>query len=492
MTLQPITVQRFSGLDLASDPPEVWGGGASRASFARRYYTEAAVDILNVDLNLLGRLRTRDGMVQEVALSAGTPSMVHAVGSVLYIARGTQVDKVSGGGVANLGTAANITSIAQLGTPTSSLVFFGSSSTGLKKYDGATFGNSTCASTALYVTVSPWDNRLIQASVGATPTGSSATAGTSTVVFSDAGAPETYSANNYDYLHPGDGESITGMVTWRDMVFITKSTRMFIYSGVTASGTGQPIFNYRTVDLPSQVRGSFNVVTAGADGVYLACKDGIYLTVGGVPQKISQRVNPIFDGSAGNDLRVAAANGLANVSAGPFSLGWALGRLYMAYPTQSGLQQWLVWDSHLDEWMIYRIGDGSVAYPVPATVGGELYTVRDGSTLRFTSTATDDAGTAISSYYQAGWSDFGQPERKRIREIAVWGSGTLTFSMFADRASSDPSAAAMTLGTAPVVSRTAQTVARTARQLSWKVQASSGAFNVSSVELYWADQRASP
>lgn len=472
MTFSPFVVDRFGGLDLASDPQEVGAG--------------AALDLLNVDFRRAGRILTRMGTTSHVALASGTPRRVHPVDATYaLVIRGGSLDKVTSGGAAsNLGST-EWGPMVTLGTPTSTITFIAQDGLALlKKYDGTTYGNSV--GRPVFIAVTPTDNRLVQArftSAGVSPTGANGTE--STVFFSDAGAPETFSANNYVHLRPGDGEVIRGMATWGGYVFVFKDTSMFVFPVPSVGSTGAPVFNYRREALPSRMASGRYAAVAGPDGLYFATMDGIYRTTGGPPVRMSQPVAPVFDGTASASL--------AATSTATFEMSWALERLFCTYATDGGFRV-LVWDRLRDAWSAWAPGSGSWAPPVEWTGDSSgtdvaLYTAKDGAVLKFAASATDDAGTAIESYYQSGFYDLGTPDRKRIREIGLWGYGAPTLSVFTDHGTTDTAAAAVTLGTSPAVAEGRQRVARRGAFFSHKLSAASGAWSVNRLTHYVADQR---
>lgn len=57
-----------------------------------------------------------------------------------------------------------------------------------------------------------------------------------------------FGANNYVDLTPGDGEPIMGMIAWRGYLFVFKQSKFFRFSSTTTDSTGNPVFNYDTVD----------------------------------------------------------------------------------------------------------------------------------------------------------------------------------------------------------------------------------------------------
>lgn len=465
--LTPINVETFGGLNLRDDPQEVG--------------PNAAIDMSNVEIDRQGRLRTRDGIVSFATTAAGTISRVDVGGEYLFTYRGGTVDAIDGlGNVTALGTA-DTGSFAHLGTPTATYFFFRGSP--MKRWNLTTFVNSV--GTPVHIAVSPWDNRLVQANFGAaadSPTG--ANGSQSTVFFSDAGAPETFGANNYIHLQPGDGEAIEGMVSYGDFLFVFKPNNMFVFYGVSTSSTGTPVFNYRRVSLPSPLRAytsNDHQIAVGPYGVYFAAYDGIYRTTGGAPVRISGPIEGVFTANE-TDSSLSAA------SDSSIELGVGGNRLFVQYtPAVGGYNNTLVFDEDTDQWSLWHLPSGKGCVPVGWINDFSSYayfTAGSNKIYKFTpGTATDD-GAAMAAYYQSGWYDLGTPDRKVIRESMLWGSGSPTLSVFKDRGSSDTLATAVTLGTSPAVAAGRQRVARRARLFSHKLSSSSGAWAVNRVTHY--------
>jgi hypothetical protein len=161
------------------------------------------------------------------------------------------------------------------------------------------------------------------------------------VHFSDAGDPETFGVNNYVTLWPGDGEGITGLVRWRDMVFAFKRSRFAVFYGTSTDGTGNPIFNYRSVDAGVGCLQQ-GAAVAGEDGVYFATLTGLYRTTGGDPVLVSKPVEPWLH----RDVTVPAV-----ISGNP-TLAYHRGRVYVNYPS-AGVQG--VYDTQTGEWTAWNL-----------------------------------------------------------------------------------------------------------------------------------------
>lgn len=146
--------------------------------------------------------------------------------------------------------------------------------------------------------VLPQSNRLAVASFsGATDGPNSGTSSTHHVYFSAAGDPETWTSTNYVQLTPGDGEDIVAMASWRDMLFVFKRTKFFVFSAPSTDASGNPVFNYREVRAgvgPSLAAG----VLPMPDALYfLDPSYGLYATTGGDPRCVSNEVKGWFAGT---------------------------------------------------------------------------------------------------------------------------------------------------------------------------------------------------
>src|SRR5262249_12658681 len=110
----------------------------------------------------------------------------------------------------------------------------------LYRWDGSAWTNPAIGYPGQFLAVTPGDNRVVLAD--------GLRGNQSRVRFSDPGAPETFGANNYVDLTPNDGEAIAGVATWQNYVVVAKQTKFFVFYGTSSDSTGQPVFNYRTVN----------------------------------------------------------------------------------------------------------------------------------------------------------------------------------------------------------------------------------------------------
>lgn len=494
MTYTPYVVPRFGGLNLASDPQEV---GA-----------QAAVDMSNVDLDRQGRARTRDGTTVFSGALQGGVSIGHDIlpvnlgadllctvssvpsGPLSYLEKTT-----TAGATTAVGNWAGVErAMCRFGTPTSELLFISSSgnigfgaAVTLRKYDGTTLSAST--GSPRHIDVSAASNRLIQAgfaNAAASPTG--ANGSMYTAFWSDAGAPETYSANNFVHFNPGDGYPLLGVKTWRDLTFVFKANCFYVVYSESIDASGNPVFNYRRVDLEgllyttsgagNYASGLGPCMAAGSDALYYVTTRGVYRTQGGPGQLVSQAISPVFTDLASslhiNELR---------------SISIAKGRVHVTIQCKDLSIRTFVYDPSSGDWMVWTLlaaPSRVVDWRSGATHEGDeerVYFVQADKIHYFDVAATTDAGTAIASSYTSGVYELGQPGLTTdTRWSRAWGYGTPTLSVFTDHGSSDANAGTLTLGTAPAVAHGFRQQSYSGQLFQHKLSATSGAWGVSKLQ----------
>lgn len=440
-------VEAFGGLDLRRDPQEVgWSG---------------AVDLLNVDFDRSGRVRSRDRFVDIANITADT-EIQSAIwyGEDAFALAGTNgvnvyLDTFSQGGAAidseswaATGTP-TATHMVQFGTPTSTLLFIAALGTTLRKYDGT--NDAASVGKPRFIAVTPQSNRLVQARFSAaadSPTGSNGS--DSTVFFSDAGAPETFSANNFVHLTPGDGEAIRAVAVYDNILFVFKRSRMFLFYGEGTDGTGEPVFEYRTVSLPLGGPSSAGVATAtagqqrtavGPDGVYFLNEHGLFRTAGGSPERVGLEVDALLRSDVAVSMPYVTATGAIS------RIAWVGDRLFC---TSVAGSYSLVWNHSLRAWTIWADTEDEGNHGGPwFGIDDLIHYVSNGSSdvHRLDPTAT----FAGESYYRLGFSDLGNPMTEKIlRELLLDGIGSPTVKVAVNDGSLD-SGTAVTLGTSPAV-----------------------------------------
>lgn len=443
MSLKPFVIERFGGLNLLNDPQEL---GAT-----------VAVDMLNVDVDRDGRVRTRDGFAPyntNVLAAAGYEGIwgARVNGGEILAARlvggaTLHLDRMTpAGALTDMGTWATtngiITSVAHFGSATTSVVYMapapGPLPILLKKYDGAAIANSVGKPS--YVAQYRNTTRLIQGhyfNAADTPSGANGTI--STVFMSDEGAPDTYTATNFVPLSAGDGEGITGIVTFKEKTFVFKQTKMYVFFGETPDDDGLPIFNNRPVTLPTSIAYTptflEKYVVAGDDAVYFSSREGIYQTDGYEVKKISEPIDLMFglpsDPSLPSSLTVSFASN-------PPSLTWARGKLH-AYFLNSGTNpRTLVWDPSIKQWQLWAMGSSIrmiqlAEFPVETSsltstsLGPVAFFVYGQQSAnhdihRLAADTSGDNGVATSWNYTSGFYDLGFPGEKMLRFTDVYGS----------------------------------------------------------------------
>lgn len=478
MAYKAVPITKFGGLNLSADAANV---GLERAIVATN--VELAAD--------LSYVKTRGGMSP---VAAGTLSgdgqafgiMPRSVpfGSFDILAltantAGTSVfldSYVPGGSVTALGnwatTAADKRAEMVLhGTPLLTNAYIAVRGQLLRKLTEANV-LSTVAGKPKFLGVTPVSNRLVQAYfTGATDAPSGANGSTSTVYFSDPGLPETWTTNNFVQLSPGDGETITAVVSWREQLFVFKQTKMFIFSGEGTDSTGQPVFDFRSVKLAGKIGvGSSNLsssAAAGIDGVYYVSSEGVFRTTGGPPVMISSALTSEFE-----------SNAIAGIFAGIAVVGQ---RVYLLNYTST-----YVFDERHGQWVLWTVSTTAPPAEIESapTVPRQHYFVRTGTRdiSRLVSTFTTDAGTAIASSYQSGLSDMGLAAPKVVRQAQLWGTGTVSYAMGVDYAAVD-TASSLVLGTAPTADDQYDRIARRGTLFSYKVSATSGAWRLNGLSL---------
>lgn len=439
-------VDRFGGLNLADDPTDV---GPMNA-----------ISLINVDLDQTGRIRTRPGysLVKSLTITtadglaayettAGTRQFV-----VSHTTTGTRAyEAYASTGGALVSTAApgsTVLNAVRWGDPTNEYLYIANGTDTIWRWTGAAFSQPAGMPTATFLAVSPASNRLVTANLSGL---------TSRVLFSDPGAPETFTYNtaptpdtgNYVDLAPGDGSPITGATSFQNDVLVFKKRRFFVFYGEDTDNDGQPIFRYRSVDGV----GALVPPVTGDEGVYFFDGRTIWATTGGQPTRISRKIEPILQGTA-------TTSGMPNVDPTKLSqvrLSYSLGRLYVSLPTGSGsFLSTLVFDPKIDQWTLYQ----SISTPFqwvttlnPASTDQRFsfFFGGTGQVNKIDPALTQDAGSAIIWSWSGGITDLGEPGRVKVSlESRVWGVGSVLLGVTTDTPNAT-AISALTLGVSPTV-----------------------------------------
>lgn len=447
----PVSVEfpRFGGLDLRQDPQE--NGGA--------------IDLLNVDFDKPGTMRSRDNYstFTTVAAAARYDSLFGYVdqggGRYLLAGRGTTVQAIDSTGAVATSVAGKTTSphyFCRWLDSSSDVVFCANGNDTVFAFN-PTVPNffvpayTGTTPTGRFVAIQPKENRLVVAAQSTNKY---------RVLFSDAGTPTSFSANNYvDLL--GDGEEINGIVAWRDFLFVFKKSRYFVFFGNSTDSSGNPVFNYRAVETGVGLVAP-RAVAATADGVYFLGRRGVYRTTGGDPELLSGAIEPYFrnEGAPRHFASQVADLEYMDVAA---AMCAHRDRIYLSLPTQASVSNdsTLVYDTRARWWSLWDLGAAALV-PWRSTLGREeihfaysaINAVITNHIGRMTYTATTDAGVAMASRYRTGFWNPGQPGAESwVRECLIDGTGTVTVKTAVNDAATLGSGQAVTLGTSPAVAQ---------------------------------------
>jgi hypothetical protein len=393
-----------------------------------------AIDAMNVGFSERGAIVTRGGYVQRVALpqgeeAMGLASMVRTTGSprILSVVNDRLRAYSATGSSSGLGDSGTLTtptvpfSFARYGTPSSERIY-ASNGTDVRYFDGTNFTDPNLASIVVpkgrHLAVQSTDNRLVSTGfLGATDGPAAATTSPSHVWFSDPGDPATWNALDYVQLTPGDGEKIQGAVGWRELVFVFKESKFFVFYGNSQNAAGDPIFNYRPVEGGVGLASPFGIATT-RNGVYFVGPDGLYRTTGSSAEKVSDAVEPLWTGNTSGYYTGGTISDITSCR-----LTAVDDTIYMAFTSTEG-QRVLVHDTDTGWFSLYDL---------PATwvhgFDGTLWFTTTGLPddydliAEHRRTDPDDNGPAIQARWRSGWLDFNSPDIKVVRASKFWGAG---------------------------------------------------------------------
>lgn len=388
------------------------------------------IDALNIGFSERGAIVTRGGFTQRLnatilglgafRTSSGTQRILSTVSSRLraYSTAGSELHD-SG----SLSAATEPFSFARYGTPSSERVYC-SNGTDVRYYTTSGFTNPNSSSIVVpkgrYLTVQATDNRLVSTGfVGATDGPAAAATNPSYVWFSNAGDPATWDANDYVQLTPGDGEKITGAIAWRELVFVFKETKFFVFYGNSVAADGSPVFNYRPVEGGVGLVSPFGIA-ATRNGVYFVGPDGLYRTTGSSAEKVSDSITPLWTGDTSGYYTGGTISNTAECRLTALD-----DVIYMAFPSPDG-QRVLVHDTDAGWFSLYDL-------PAKWVLGfnGTLWFGND-KLLEHRRTDTTDNGAAIAARWRSGWLDFSNPDMKVVRATKMWGAGEVSVGISTD------------------------------------------------------------
>jgi hypothetical protein len=439
----------FGGLNLRDQPGAVDGS--------------QAIDSHDVIHTERGRIAQRDGWVEfsdevdgqvlglgSAVTTAGTRRLLVSTDDTAT-AIGTDGVALTSGHVLT-GLTAALKTFCRFGGPTAEVVYAGNGSDELVKYDvtggwttpGHTIIDGVSGSTTTgqdgprgkLVAVWPGEERLVVAGFPAGisnygPGGEGS--GVSHVWFSEPGQPESWTDTSFARLTPGDGERITAMCGWRELFFVFKETKFFVFTNINVDSEGTPEFVRRPIAAGVGAVGP-EAVCVGRDGVYFATRTGIYRTQGEEPELMTAVMEPLW-----SNRRVAfySSGYIAQASLEDVALCWHEELVYMSFASdqsEAGHDRVLVMDPRYGWHTIWRVAAGSM-HVFRAGNRDELYfahgqDARIGRLERGQS--TDDGGDMIPGYYRSGYDVLARDRVVRLTGCTLWGSGALYVSQTTD------------------------------------------------------------
>jgi hypothetical protein len=449
-----------------------FSGGVNLRDKSDAVGAKEAIDLLNVTFTDRGAVRTRDGLVDMTAsdlsarvnsmssfqTAAGLRHLVAALDDGSLIALnpdGTPVSTIGG-------LAGSPCIFARFGSPLTEYLYAANGIDTVRRWDGASWADGSVIATvngtsgvampragAVCVTAQApgqtaannANNRLVATAFGTNPNaGPGGTATTpSRVYWSNKGDPHTWETDgavvgtdlrgrNFMDLTPGDGEQIMGCCSWRELTFVFKESKFFVFWGESTNTDGTPVFNYREVVNQAGLA-TRHTLTAGRDGVYFVNARGVYVTTGGEPKLLSDVIKPMWT----QDPDVYFLSDPINLTAlDKARAHWHKERFYLACPTglrtvndrvlsyDINYQWWTLYDLPAAALGTFRVADIEELHAAYSTA--KTYPARIG---RLPLGAETDRGDPIVARWRSGWTDDGTSVQRTQREAKLWGTGAL-------------------------------------------------------------------
>jgi hypothetical protein len=312
---------------------------------------------------------------------------------------------------------------ASIGTPAASYTFMRSFTTAAKviRFDGTTFTEPTATmrntntetgekeaeitgkAMPLARHLVAWPdaaNVLVFANTsGATGGPNGESSSNSHVWFSYPGEPEKFEKSAFLRFGVGDGEEITGICVYGAQLYVFKESKFWVVSPPNTNTNGQPVFSFREVTLGSGSRirqvlteklkeTSDRICWASQDGVFFTTTDGIYVTTGGAPQKISGQLKPLEETVPFEGPMYEFLNGSTESFRWPAVGICAVGRKLFV----KRYEFMFVYDIPIETWTCWKMPSVSMAVWTGLTGGGA-----EVSTKNPTKCETASTGTAWSN-----------------------------------------------------------------------------------------------
>lgn len=428
------------------------------------------IDALNVTFSDRGAVEQRDGFAEFTTAEltnrgASLEPYYESDGTKqLLVGCGTRLEALNtSGGIVASATALSDSDpwdFVRISTPNTEAAYAGNGQDTLRHWNGAAWTaptanvdgtNARALPKAGFLCVQASDNRMVATGFETTTGGpNAATSSPSHVFFSEPGkfSDNVTGAGNEDWktannviLSPGDGEKIMAAVAWRELVFVFKETKFFVFYGNSVGSDGVVDFNYRPVDAGVGLASS-RALAVAPEGVYFMSREGVYLTTGSEPRRVSDLITPIWDGETNIYFKSSTLNHGSITQA---AMAWWDDRIYLAIPTGSATtnDRLLVYDSRYQWWSLWDIPAAAMCRWRPSTqeelvfayASGERHIGRHKGRDSFSADDMEPAatgGTAITARWRSGWSDYNNSDVKTIRESKLWGQGSMTFGLSYD------------------------------------------------------------
>lgn len=284
-------------------------------------------------------------------------------------------------------------------------------------------------------------NRLVVANTTLDGAPGGAAGSPSHVFFSEPGNPESFESTAYVQLNPGDGEQIIGMCTWGRNVFVFKETYVFVFYGISADEEGKPIFNFSTIDLGTRALGLFasdsQPLAPARDGVYFLAQDGIWVTTGGAPVRVTDALKTSSDRR--NPPQTLGGLDFPTWENAKGFLTHLDGCLYVGFPENPG-------ETTIKRVLKLDLETGRVTYWKTELVGTTVFALTFGGTPRllfsggpghpgifyFDPNSDEDPVVEMDPYWLSGFYDLDDPDEKALTQTKLWGTGKVDVSVAED------------------------------------------------------------
>jgi hypothetical protein len=441
VTLEPFVIERFGSLNVVDDPTEFGAAGA--------------VDLLDVDLDG-GRVRCRDGYAKFTSSALGARiQSIAATPNGGYVAAWADTTPVTYYTIDRTGavvaSAALGGSEAPMFLPLSFSEIIATTNRAAGRYVAGSeigwaevdiSGSVTGAGTWNVVFRLPVSNRIAFTGNG------------NRVQFSETDGT-TFTTTSWVDLDPNDGDFIIGAAVYRDLAIVFKQRRFYVFGRESVDSDGGAVFDYRPVDTRIGLAARFGTAPA-PEGVYFISRDGIYLTSGDAPRKVSAALDPLFRNLAPSTF---ASGSISQQYLSNASMVYHKGRLYASVTMGASTtnNRVLVYDPRLDVWTVWSLAATSLASlrvidpSAGVNTSQELmfaYATGTNDIGRHFPSYTTDAGSAIAWSYKSGKYSPAKPGRVAVTsESSLVGTGTVTLRLDSDLYSNQSASA--TLGVSP-------------------------------------------